>query len=288
MGRRRSWESSVDDMATEEFILNVWRLHPHGCPIIPAEKTLKGSANQAGVRRCGPFTNANKAGWWMFPPVDIDIVWRGGKDFEWELLTPYADDDYQLIRFLVDDAAEARVHAWLPEGGRTKFTWGLVEKGVVQIWTGCMFETPPGWGLHIRSPINFPPRACHVMEAVLETDWLQYDIWLNVIFDQRDQLVQLRREEWPPIAQIIPVRHESYDASWQMAEQLVNRNSPEASRVFDYFVEYNRKKFAGSGRDPASRTDPPVLKDSSTYYKERKRLLGSPQIGNRRGSKGEA
>jgi hypothetical protein len=266
-------------MATGEFTLNVWRLHPHGCAILPAERTLGGSANRGGVRWCGPFTNANKAGWWIFPPADIDVIWKGGKHFEWELLTPYNDDDYQLIRFLVDDAEADQVAAWLPEGGRTKFTWGLVDRGVVQIWTGCIFETPPGWGLHIRSPINFPPRACHVMEAVLETDWLQYDIWLNVMFDQAGELVQLRRDGWPPIAQIVPVRRDSYDPGWRMNEQLVHRNSPEATRVFEYFVEYNRKKFASGGRHAASRTDPTVLKDSAAYHKERKRLLDNLTMG---------
>ena len=58
--------------------LKVWRLHPSSCPIVRAEKTLHGAAHRAGVRWCGPFTNANRAGWWVFPPVDVDIVWKGG------------------------------------------------------------------------------------------------------------------------------------------------------------------------------------------------------------------
>jgi Family of unknown function (DUF6065) len=261
---------------TDDFTLKVWRLHPRGCPIVAAEKTLHGTANRGGVRFCGPFTNANKAGWWLFPPVDIDIVWRGGTDFEWELLTPYTDDDFHIIRLLLDELDAAHVHTWLPVGGRTKLTWGLVEEGVVQIWTGCIFETPPGWGLHIRSPVNFPSRACRVMEAVLETDWLQYDVWLNVVFDRRDELVRLRRDEWPPIAQLVPAPRASYDERWAASEAMIDRTSPDADRVFRYFVEYNEKKFAGPGvgRDREARIP---AKDSSTYYKERKRLLRPTQ-----------
>lgn len=260
-------------MAPSDFALKVWRLHPNGCPIVPAEKTLRGTANRAGVRWCGPFTNANQAGWWVFPPVDMDVVWKGGKDFDAQILTPYTDADYHLIRFLLKDSDGAEPNRWLGEGGRTKFSWGLVEEGVAQIWTGCIFQTPPGWGLHIRSPVNIPPRACHVMEAVLEADWLQYDIWLNLAFDRPNEVVRLRRDDWPPIAQLVPVRRETYDARWSLDEELLHRNTDEANSVFEYYVQYNQKKFAGEGTDRLSTADPAVTKDSATYFKERKRAL---------------
>lgn len=241
---------------------------------MPAEKTLHGTANRAAVRWCGPFTHANRAGWWVFPPVDIDIVWHGGDEFEWELLTPYTDADRHLIRFLLDESDDAHPALWLEDEGRTKLTWGLVEPGVVQIWTGCIFETPPGWGLHLRSPVNLPPSPFHVMEAILESDWLQYDIWLNLLFDRPGERAELRREGWPPVAQLVPVPRESYDSLWRLEEETVNRNTEEANRVFEYYVSYNEKKFARGGKDPRSRTDPSLTKDSSTYFKERKRLLG--------------
>jgi Family of unknown function (DUF6065) len=254
--------------------LKVWRLHPDGCRIVSAERTLNGTADRAAVRWCGPFTNANKAGWWLYSPVDVDIAWRGGAEFEHELLTPYSDADAHLIRFLVDDPDSVGLDRWLSPEGRTKFTWGLVDEGVVQIWTGCIFQTPPGWGLYLRSPVNLPPGPCHVMEAVLETDWLQYDIWLNVMFDRRDEVVKLRRTGWPPLAQLIPMPRTAYDPHWTADEEMVNRNSPEASRVFESYVEYNEKKFARGGKTPFSPTDPTLgSKDSATYHKERKRRL---------------
>lgn len=262
-------------MATDEFTLKVWRLHPSSARIVAAEKTLNGTANPGGVRYCGPFTNANAAGWWIFPPVDIDIEWRGGSDFDYELLSPFDDTDMHLLRFLADQDDLEHIYHWSRGGGRTKFTWGLVEPGVAQIWTGCMFETPPGWALEIRSPVNFPPRACHVMEAILETEWLQYDIWLNLVFDRPGERVQLRRDEWPPIAQLVPVPRDTYSLRWRMEEETINRNSADADRAFQFWVEYNRKKFAGTGTTPVPFSDPPATKDSSTYYKERKRMLGS-------------
>jgi hypothetical protein len=278
----------VGGRVDRDYRLKVWRLHPSSCRIVPAEKTLHGTAHRAGVRWCGPFTNANKAGWWVFPPVDVDIVWKGGSDFEYDVLTPYSDADYHLIRFLLHEDEGADVDRWLPEEGRTKFSWGLVDEGVVQIWTGCIFETPPGWGLHIRSPINFPPQPFHVMEAVLETDWLRYDIWLNVAFDRQNEVARLRRDDWPPIAQLVPVHRESYDSRWEFAEELAHRKTPEANEAFEFFLQYNQKKFAGHGTDPLSRNDPSVTKDSATYYKERKRVLGGSQREEHTGNDGHA
>jgi hypothetical protein len=257
---------------TEDHWLKVWRLHPDGCPITPAERTLNGTANRQAVRFCGPFTNANKAGWWLFPPVDIDITWRGESAFEWNLLSPYTNADEHLIRLLLSPGQAENPDSWLSDDGRTKFTFGLVEEGVVQIWTGCVFQTPPGWALHLRSPINMPTRGFSIMEAVLETDWLQYDIWLNLRFERIGETVSLRRDAWPPIAQLVPVPRESYDAGWRLESELMNRNSEEAERVFEYFVEYNEKKYAHGGKHRRSLEDPELMKDSSTYYKERKRL----------------
>jgi hypothetical protein len=84
----------------------------------------------------------------------------------------------------------------------------------------------------------------------------------------------LRRQGWPPVAQIVPVRRESYDARWSLDEETINRNSDEAERAFRFFVEYNRKKFAGEGTEPIPFSDPPATKDPAIYFKERKRRFG--------------
>ena len=68
-------------MATDEFNLKVWRVHPEGCRVQPAEKTLNGTANENGVKWCGPFSNVNRTGWWLFPPCDLDIRYAGDGKF---------------------------------------------------------------------------------------------------------------------------------------------------------------------------------------------------------------
>jgi hypothetical protein len=263
-------------MATEEFNLKVWQCHPKSANIVPAEKTLQGTANEAGVKWCGPYKYANQTGWWLFPPVDVDIKWLGGKEFEHKLIEPYSNADAILTRQLMNarEIGDTNLEIWCPEEhGRTKFTWGAVDEGVVQFWTGCIFETPPGWGLHIRSPINCDPRLIYIMEGILETDWMQYDIWFNMVFTKKDEWVQLRKDGWPPLAQLIPIRREAYNTDWTLDQEMINRDTPESNRVFEFWTQYNDQKFCHGGKQ-ALTEDGTMSKDATTYHRERMRCLG--------------
>ena len=69
---------------------------------------------------------------------------------------------------------------------RTRINYGSVEPNIITIWTGCIFETPPGWGLWVRNPVNDYYRNDNkqlpytIQEGILETDWMVYDIWMNI------------------------------------------------------------------------------------------------------------
>ena len=262
----------------DQFNLKIWRCHPHGVRIIKAEKTLNNTANAAANKWCGPYNYANMAGWWIFPPSDIDILWHGENRFTHKELSPYQNEEVPLVQSLIRPSDQCDTEKWCPSHqGRSKFTWGAVEPGVIQIWTGCVFQTPPGWCLHIRSPINTVPQPYHVMEGVLETDWMQYDIWINLVVDKKDELIQLRRDQWPPLAQIVPIRREVYDEEWETYDQVMHRESEEANKVFEYWCQYNMKKF-GSGGKQALTPDMALTKDSTTYFRERKKYLNPKKI----------
>lgn len=250
--------------------LEIWRLHPGGVRIVAAEKTLGGTAHTEGVKWCGPFSTSNALGWWVFPPLDFDVLWRGGKTFEHKILQEYTDQDYHDLRGLIrpEDGVDPTV--WSPPGGRTKFTWGAVEPGVAQVWTGCIFRTPPGWGLQVRSPINFPQRPFYIQEGILETDWLQYDIWLNLKFTRKNRWAFFRRNEFPPLAQLVPIRRDVYDPKWTATEGLINRDDPESEKIFKFWVNYNRQKYESGGNQFLTPLDLSLKKDSTTYHRVRK------------------
>lgn len=240
-----------------DFNLTVWRLHPRGVRIEAAEKTLRGDAPTGAITWCGPFTHANAYGFWLYPPLDLDIIWYGGRSFDYKVVTPYSDDDIELVRNI--ERPEDRFH--YSRTPRTKIDFGGVVENVVSIWTGCVFQTPPGWSLMIRNPINVSGNTVfRIQEGILETDWLSYDIWMNLQFLQQDRWVHLRKDQnWPPVAQIIPVRREGYDKSWKLQERYMERETPEGSQMYDRWQEYNYKKWIEKDN----------TKNSSTYYLQR-------------------
>ena len=256
-----------------ELYLKVWKIHSQACRIEPAEKTLHGTANAGANKWCGPYNYANSLGWWVYPPAEIEIMWLGGTKFKHRLVSEYTDEDYHTIRKLIRPEDNATPDKWCMAGGRTKYNFGAVDAGVVQIWTGCIFQTPPGWCLQIRSPVNCGQLPYYVMEGVLETDWMQYDIWLNVVFTHPDEWVTLQPNSWPPLAQLVPIRREAYDEKWKIQEEFINRDSQEANQVFEYYVQYNQKKFGSGGKQALSAYDPSLTKDSTTYFRERKKYL---------------
>lgn len=264
----------------EDFKLNIWRTHPEGVRIIKAEKTLNNTAHPEGVRFCGPFADANAYGFWVFPAHDIDICWRGGTHFEHRAIEEYDNSERYVINNLLEPADRTNLDKWCPEkGGRTKYSFGAVEEGVVQIYTGVILETPPGWTLHIRSPINCSKQPYHIMEGILPTDWMQYDLWTNVKFDIQDEWVSLRKEQWPPLAQLIPVRREAISKDWEInREEMINKGDPEAERVFNYFVEYNTKKYCTGGKQRLSPTNESYTKDAGTFHKERVKMIPKGQF----------
>ena len=255
--------------------LKVWQIHPKASRVEKSEKTLKGNANESAVKWCGPYNNANESGFWVYPPVNLDFVFKNNK-IVIEKMEQYGDEDYHIVKSLIRPEDNSQIEKWtFPGIGRTKTTSSLVEPNVLQLWTGLIFQTPPGWCLNIRSPINFPYSGFSVMEAILETDWMQYDIWLNIICWEQDKTIQIRKET--PIAHLLPIRRESFKENWEVKTQNINRDTEESNQVFKYWISYNKQKFEHGGKQPLTET---LTKDSTTYFKERNRLVGKQMEPN--------
>jgi Family of unknown function (DUF6065) len=268
-------------MSEPHLYLEIWRLHPNGASIVPADKRLLGEAPPGALKWCGPFTYANRAGWWVYPPLDIDIIYRppdeGGPyhekydyerdcrsenmmhgSFDYHVVEDYEHGEEAVIKQML------RPHHKFMDPQRQLYAFGDVEMNVASIWTGCVFKTPPGWCLHIRSPINIGlDTPFRVQEGILETDWMQYDIWMNLKFTRYNEWVSLRRTQHLPLAQLVPVQRESYDGKWELKDNLFTVDGPlkeEAEMVFDRWNDYNYQKWMRDGR-----------KDPATHHKERKK-----------------
>ena len=245
---------SPESLTSEGLSLRIWRLHPEGSYICPAERTLRGDASSAALRWCGPFAQANAFGFWVFPPLDIDVVWYGGRSFDHRYGSLYTDEDAAVVGRLQRPGDRYR---YVP---RRKVEFGTTLESVVTMWTGCIFQTPPGWGLLVRSPVNINPSAIfRTQEGILESDWLAVDMWLNLQFVQQNRWAHIRRSAgWPPIAQLLPVPRAAYDPPWGLADEPLERTTDAGRDIYDRWNDYNFKKWTKKGS-----------KDSSTYYRER-------------------
>jgi hypothetical protein len=249
--------------------LKVWEIHPQASKIEHAEKTCMGSANKAAVQWCGPYVNANQSGFWVHPPIDMDFVFNG-ESFDILNMEDFGGQDFDIVKSLVRPEDNSSFEKWcFPGTGRTKMTFGLVEKNVMQMWTGLIFQTPPGWCLHIRSPINFPNEGFNIVEAVLETDWMQYDIWMNLSVNEINKKISIRKEN--PIAHLVPMRRESFKGEWEVERNRIGRDTKESEEVLKYWLGYNKQKFEFGGRQALGEN---LTKDATTYFKERSRLIG--------------
>jgi hypothetical protein len=247
-------DAQLANLQSGGLALRVWRLHPDGVRIEPAERTLAGRAPSAAMRWCGPYAHANSYGFWVFAPVDLDIMWIGGRTFEQRWQTLYSDADAATVSRLQRPGDRYR---YVP---RRKVAFGTPTDAAVSIWSGCILQTPPGWGLMIRSPVNIASSPVFsVQEAILETDWLPYDIWINLEFVQQRRWAQLRRSEgWPPIAQLLPVPRLAYDDAWQLNEGPLERTSAAGEDLVARWLDYNHAKWNVIGE-----------KDPRTYHRQR-------------------
>lgn len=270
-------------MREETLKLDIYKTHPKACKIVKAEKTLNGDADKNGIKWCMPYKIANQMGYWIYPPIDFEITWHGGKDFTYKNYEDYDDSDYGIISSLLRAPEIAKMEKWCGIGsGRSKFTYGIVESGVVQIYTGCVFKTPPNWCMQIRSPINYPDRQpCYIMEGILETDWMQYDIWLNLVFTQKFKPLRFKPSDKTPIAQLVPIHRQSFTSEWSMQEKMINQGDADAKEAARFYVQYNINKFASGGNNDISNYD---KKDSTTFVKQKQQNLnkdGSCKLRNK-------
>ena len=255
---------------TESPFLRVRRLHPtQGIKIVPANSRLIGLDGQNetekyprsdAVRRCGPYVHANSLGWWIFPATDLDATYHG--DGKWTIHEYNKYDEQQQEEYLSKlppyeyKTEDGETHDFVMTS-RSYVDGGNADKNILQIWTGVILRTPPGWGLLIRSPVNAEEdydRPWSIQEGVIESDWMDYDIWTNLVFKRTNELVEIRQRMWPPLAQIVPVRREAYDGKWDIDDQLITADDPEWAS----WQDYNFKKWERMNE-----------KDGKTYYKER-------------------
>ena len=197
----------------EDSTVEFFRLIQGIRPPKRAERSAAGYLPGRGMRYCDALTSATGYGYWVFPPMDIRLSWNGEQVFwsygEDETWMPLSGTDSGAVQFPNYAAAfDATAPAFL-EGYSPPFLTALPELGGVQMWTGLLAKTRPGWSLSIRPPVNLPaiPGLAH-WEGIIETDLWFGPLFTNFRLTKTDMTVHVRAN-WPVI-QVQPVPQLAY------------------------------------------------------------------------------
>ena len=227
-----------------------------------AERSGAGYVPSRAMRYCDALTSATGYGYWVFPPMDLRLLWDGeqvfwsyGDDESW---MPLSGTDSGAVQF--PDYASRFDHEAPPgfAGYSPPFLSAMPELGGVQIWTGLLAKTRPGWSLAVRLPVNLPPiPALTAWEGIVETDIWLGPLFVNVRITKTDVPVHIRADT--PLVQVQPVPQLAYreetlaafscielqgldEAEWRKLGEVLLPAADREARQGDYAVTVRKRR----------------------------------------------
>jgi Family of unknown function (DUF6065) len=185
-----------------------------------ADRAAAGTLPTRAYRYCDAVTSAAGYGWWVFPPLDLRLIWDGHEVFwhcdatpDWMPLSPAAQ--FPNFSHAFDEIAPERLRGCAPP-----FLTALPEPGVVQIWTGLMARTAEGWSLLIRAPANLAaPAGYSLYEGIVETDRWFGPLFTNLRLTQTHKPIHLGADF--PLLQVQPLPRQAYAEHTLSATSIV-------------------------------------------------------------------
>lgn len=221
-----------------------------------ADRSADGMISVRGYRYCEALTTASAFGWYFYPPINFSLLLEGDEIF-WTY--EGADGSYPLggtqfpgFRQFFEDNAPDPVKRLGPT-----FLAASREPGVVQIWSGYLAWTAPGWALLSRRPANIPiTKAYDHFEGIVETNSWFGPLFTNIRLTRSDSRIDFHCTQ--PLFQVQPVKRESYqepafeilefddlnEADWKRFEATMKPNANNMRRPGHYAVETRKRLHA--------------------------------------------
>ena len=177
---------------------------------MPGDKTALGSAPTAAFQYCEAMATASAFGWYVFPPRDIQLRWTG---FRVDVLDQGTWGPLEGLGLGEVDQATWDAHAPEPlKGHLPYYVQRLFVPGIVQIWSGFLVLSDPGWSILVRPlPNVFQNEGYGVYDGLVETDVFRpCPLFINIRMLKTDTVVTLPRDQ--PLFAVQPIRRESYAA----------------------------------------------------------------------------
>jgi len=173
-----------------------------------ADRTAAGTLPIRAARYCEAITTACAFGWYLFPPLDLELAWDG-HDIAWswpghDAFIPLTAAQFPGLGARFDAAAPPEARGCAPP-----MLTALPEPGTLQIWTGLFARTAPDWSLLLRPLPNFPRSGgFELYEGVVETDRWFGPLFVNLRLTRTHHPVHLKADF--PFAQAQPLPRIAY------------------------------------------------------------------------------
>ena len=191
-------------------LANFYQVLPGAPNPVLADKTLAGTAPIRALQYCEPFTAASGFGWYVFPPTDLSLQWDGeviywklGLQEPWRVLedpVPFPGLEQHLRGSKLEHILEQ---------GLPPFIGRAFDAGLVQIWSGLIVRTRPGWSISVRPLANFPRDSrFEILDGLIETDWFFGPLVTPIRIRKTDEPIRLVTRK--PLYQVQPLRTETF------------------------------------------------------------------------------
>ncbi len=168
-----------------------------------ADRSAGGTIPARAARFCDAITAASAFGYYIFPPMDLSLVWDGS-DIFWtysgvDRWLPLVAAQFPYFRAAFDDVAPPDLIGCAPP-----FLSALPEPGHIQIWTGLFARTAPDWSLLLRPIANLPQTGGYVAyEGIVETDRWFGPLFTNLRLTRTDMPIRINAQL--PLVQAQPL-----------------------------------------------------------------------------------
>jgi hypothetical protein len=192
-------------------VVRFLKLVPYGRGPNRASRDLGGTIPARALRYCEAFQTANGWGWYVYPLLRFGLA-RSGNSVIWT----FEDLDHAAgERWHVLDKADYPDFVFdllAPETsrGHAPHFLAMTQTGMVQVWTGLIARTAPGWFVLVRAPVNYPPSPVfYYREGLIETDRWFGPLFTNIVITQRDSPIIFEPDH--PLLQVQPIPSAAVD-----------------------------------------------------------------------------
>jgi hypothetical protein len=193
--------------------IQFYRLIPNARLPQRADRSAAGSLPTRAFRYCEPVVTASSFGYYIFPPTSFSLVWDGNEIMwtyegagEW-LLLKNAQFPYFAAHF--DERVPEEIRGFSPP-----FLSALQEPGLIQLWTGIVARTAPGWSTLVRPCANLPRSGAYEpFEGIIETDRWFGPLITNMRITKTDVPIEFSADF--PVVQVQALPREALDETAQ-------------------------------------------------------------------------